>query len=139
MDAIGELDIISDQDNKVLGFGMLQLDSGNSLKYLKLEFDEQGTLVGEKEAMQYGAAIRSSLSDLPVGKLYGTSMNQTQLEKLAFQGDKRAREFEPDTFIQLFLISNIGTVILIVINIFSTRRMVRQKQKSVDQIKIQDL
>lgn len=80
----GEIQIAQDHTTKeIFGFGPLIVSDKNGNRYIPLTFDEEGVLVGSKEALPYAKEIDAAVGDLPgKGHLTGDSLDYLALKSV---------------------------------------------------------
>lgn len=80
----GVIQIAQDRETKeIYGFGPLIVSDQKGNRYIPMTFDDNGTLVGSKEALPYARPIHEAVGDLPgTGFLTGDSISLMELESI---------------------------------------------------------
>jgi hypothetical protein len=131
----------NEETNQVYGFGSLVLQYENGNRYIPLEFDEDGNLIGSKEALSYKKEIQEVMKNGgPKVSLIGKSKNYATMKKLEHDRmNQHKNTFHKDFFWYNMLTFQIVTVILLVFYVVDLIRRKRKEKRNTNMIKIQDL
>ncbi len=126
---------------RVYGFGNLQIEYQDGIRYIPLEFDKMGNLTGSAEALQYKKelyrALRNNESKLV---LTGDSVSYKKINQIKANHLPMKKEvLLPDYFFYYFFRLHIITVFLVGYYLLSIIRKRRKDKMNTDFIKILDL
>lgn len=136
------IDVAYDRtDKKAYGFSSLQIQYKDGNRYIPLEFDGRGTLIGSKEAMAYKREIQKALMESgPKVTLTGKSQSYTALKRIEKKYlDQKSTTLHKEVFFNNFMLYHMVTALLLVYFLVDLGRRKKKEKRNTDLIKIQDL
>lgn len=136
------IDVAYDRKTKeVFGFGSLVIQYQDGNRYIPLEFDKDGQLIGSADALVYKKQILDVLkTGGPRVKLIGKSQNFVKMKQLEHKMlNKHTNTFYKEFFFYNMICFNIITAVLLVYFLLDLWRRKRKDKRNTDLIKIQDL
>jgi 4-amino-4-deoxy-L-arabinose transferase-like glycosyltransferase len=128
--------------NTANGFGSLELEYEDGIRYIPMEFNQSGVLIGSKEALPYSQEIYATLSehrDSPL-LLTGKSISYSAIQELLRTNLPMSNDLLIPGYIQYYLIRfHLITGFLILFYIFVWMRIRRREKRNLNPIRIQDL
>lgn len=126
---------------ELYGFGTLCIEFSHGNRYIPLEFDETGNLVGSPEAMPFAAEIQQVIQQVSPGITFtGQSVNYTEMEQIKdTRLKKKDNSFHGDFFLFSMLRFQTITIFLIGYYLFALKRMRDKGMRNTDSIRILDL